>query len=91
MRDSLEFRVRLRITNRLMCRFANRQLWPLAVLMLRIPRVITTGHPFQVAVGLPPVFIDFFIFRLLWSNLQNYATEAPRCTPGQEQKHGRGA
>jgi hypothetical protein len=26
-------------------------LWPLAVLMLRIPRVITTGHPLQVNSG----------------------------------------
>ena len=66
-----QFRVRMRIANQLMCRFANQQLWPLAVLMLRIPLVITTGHPFQVAVGLPPVFIHFFAFRLLWSNLEN--------------------
>jgi hypothetical protein len=68
MRDCLEFRVRIYITNQLRCRFANQQLWPLAVLMLRIPRVITKGHPFQVAVQLPTVFIDVFQFWLLAGN-----------------------
>jgi hypothetical protein len=71
MRNPPQFRVRMRSRNQLRSRFANHQLWPPAVMMLRIPIVITTGHPFQVAVGLPPVFIDFFTFRLLWSNLQN--------------------
>jgi len=33
-----------------MWRFGDQRLWPQAVLILRIPRVITKGHPFQVSV-----------------------------------------
>jgi hypothetical protein len=47
MQNHGQFRFTMRIRNPLMCRFANRPLWPLAVMMLRIPIVITKGHPFQ--------------------------------------------
>ena len=47
MQNRSQFRVRMRIRNQLRCRSANQQVWLLAVMMLRIPIVITKGHPFQ--------------------------------------------
>jgi hypothetical protein len=80
MQDNSQFRVRIHITNRLMCRFANRQLWPLAVLMLRIPRVMTTGHPFQGYSGIPCANIGFFEC--------GYPARYPRfCTQGYRNAH----
>lgn len=51
------FRVKIQMRNRVMCRFANWRLWPLAVTVLRTGLIFTRGHPFQVAVQLPSVFI----------------------------------
>jgi len=54
-----------------MCRFANWQLWPLAVTVLRTGLILTKGHPFQVAVQLPSVFIGVSDFWLLVDNVPN--------------------
>jgi hypothetical protein len=61
MQNHGQFRVRMRIRNQLVCRFANRQLWPLAVMMLRIPIVITRGHPLQVNSGKHAESIRFYV------------------------------
>ncbi len=52
-------------------RFANWQLWPLAVTVLRTGLIFTKGHPFQVAVQLPSVFIGVSDFWLLAGNVSN--------------------
>jgi hypothetical protein len=40
-------------------RSAKRQLWPLVVMMLRIPIAITRGHPLQVHAGVLAVLRPF--------------------------------
>jgi len=53
----------------LIYRFANWQLWPLAVTVLRTGLIFTKGHPFQVAVQLPSVFIGISHFWLPAGNV----------------------
>ena len=57
------FRVGIHIRDRVMCRFANWQLWPLAVTVLRTGLIFTKGHPFQGPGGGLCNFIDVFEFR----------------------------
>jgi len=57
MQERDQLGVRMQIKNQARFRFANWQLWPLAVTVLRTGLIFTRGHPFQVAVQLPSVFI----------------------------------
>jgi hypothetical protein len=68
MQNHPQFRVKINITDTVTIRFAPWQLWPLAVTVLRTGLIFTTGHPFQVAVQLPSVFIGVSHSRLLASN-----------------------
>ncbi len=62
MQNRHQFRVRMRIKNQARYRFANWQLWPLAVTVLRTGLIFTKGHPFQGYSGIPSMNIDVFAF-----------------------------
>jgi hypothetical protein len=81
------FRVGIHIRDRIMCRFANWQLWPLAVTVLRTGLILTRGHPFQGSVEIPSEFIGFRAFRYPWRSLGFCGWEPLSCTLRTAQKH----
>jgi hypothetical protein len=80
MRNRIQFRVRMRIINQLMCRFANRQLWPLAVTVLRTGLITTTGHPFQGYGGILCENIGVSLLRYPAGYRRFGVNGGPKCT-----------